>query len=347
MIRAGAFKGYQRVVTARSVKYINCNAPCLKVLPCRDYRFLPEDTLSVGAPERPTLTDQQREQIAGFQTPPHCRSLAEGFEPTAPQRVYTPSIRSLTDVVWDRWMGVPTPPLPPRRSPTPVQQHGTVIEEESDAESVHREDGWQEALETNERAVRWERMPAPKFKYYFKGNISKQRINSLPEVTQEKQPLFVKETAWPKPMKNTYPTGNDLWGNRKWLMEHMETDADLLAYLRLEAAFVPRTPGLLLQLKVKGQRFMNQLDCSLYTREQVADMIIRAAGAAMLIGKEEEKVRALMQIKSEAKMRAHHNEFFRNGNLNTGSLDCPAYTPKKQCAPIALATKALAKAMPF
>ncbi|APG76397.1 hypothetical protein 1 [Hubei tombus-like virus 16] len=186
-----------------------------------------------------------------------------------------------------------------------------------------------------------------KHQYYFKGEIQKQQINCLPELTQEKQPLFKLERVCPKPMKNTYPTTWDIWGNRKWLLEHMETDKDLLAYLRLEAAFVPRTPALLLQLKVKAKRFMDQLDCSLYTREEINDMIIRAVGAATLIGKEEEKVRALMNVKTEKKMREKHHAFFREGNLQTGNISCPTFTPKKLSALARFRRKLLTRVMPF
>jgi len=263
--------------------------------------------------------------------PPHEESF--GLDTLYPQQWGSlPSLSGLMPPLWDSrpaslYQEMPriveqAPPPTPRNAPGVQPDAGTSGERVVPAlEAQDPPDEGNDGAGWNQHVGK-----AKKYMYYFKGNIRKQQCNALEEPTQEKQPLFVQTRADPVVLPCDPPKCDGLadfiYGNRKWLLQHMASDDELVNYLRLEAAFVPRTMGLLLQLKIKAKRFMDQLDCSRYTRREINDIIIRAVGIAMCVDKEEEKVRLLLALPREITNRERHSAFFREGVLAVGRPEC-------------------------
>lgn len=191
------------------------------------------------------------------------------------------------------------------------------------------------------------RKPMVKYMHHVKGKTQMQRCNQIADPVKEKLPLFKAEPISASVMANTFPTWTKkpkIWRN---LLQGCITDRELVGYLKLEAAFVPRTTSLLLQLKNKARRYLDQFDLSIYTSEQVYEFITRAVGVAMLISPEEERVRALLNHPMENKARHYHQQFFRDGILELGELECPRYTRKKRTVWRVLYSKLRTRAMPF
>lgn len=172
---------------------------------------------------------------------------------------------------------------------------------------------WDDLMQwTDARPIK--RIYSDKEKVYFKGVKQKQLCNNIPNKDQEIKPLFIKCQAFPEPT-NLIDTSRCM---RSKLIKSMPTDIDLLNDLKMEAAFLPRTPTLLLQLKSRARKYLANWDLSKYTSTEIHNMVIRAIGAAMLITKEEEKVRALLHMYRERELiRPAHNQFLITGQ--TGS----------------------------
>lgn len=169
---------------------------------------------------------------------------------------------------------------------------------------------------------------AEKYKVYFRSGKQMQPCNRLPNEESDKLPLFTRQNIKPAVVKDTYWTIFPC--NREKLRRHMQTDVDLVYALKLEAAFCARTPGLLAQLKQKAKKWVAQWDMSLYTSKEIYEIITRAVGHAMLIDKEEEKVRALCHMRSErGNVRPVHNRFLSLGQTGVSASTALNRHPKK------------------
>lgn len=184
-----------------------------------------------------------------------------------------------------------------------------------------------------------------KHKVYFKSKKRNQVINQLPDDEQSKKPQFIRENIIPvfSPVRNPW-----FKCGRNKLAKEMTTDADLVNMLKMEAAFVPRTPALLQQLKHKGKKILDQFDMSLYTNEDKYNMLIRAVGAAMLVSEEEERVRAILQSRHEREyLRPMHQQFLASGLGNVGSTKPVNPRPGKACVRGSWVSRTLTNAIVF
>lgn len=156
-----------------------------------------------------------------------------------------------------------------------------------------------------------------KHRVYVKGLKRQIICNRLPDPEQEKSPLFILEEQRAKlaeTPRTMFPC------DRAAILRKFKADTDLVHYLKMESAFVPRTPALALQLKQKARKWMAAWDLSNYNSKQIHDMTMAAIGQAMLVDQWEEDMRALMHIGPERKwMRPAHNAFFREGRTGVGA----------------------------
>nr|WKV33724.1 MAG: RNA-dependent RNA polymerase [Riboviria sp.] len=90
--------------------------------------------------------------------------------------------------------------------------------------------------------------------------------------------------------------------------EPLDVEADLYGVLRLEAVFQRRSHSLVLQLKQKAHRYLQQRDLRLYTRVQQYEMVTRAVTMAMLVDPLEERCVAL--IKRNTSAMTQHGKFW-------------------------------------
>lgn len=153
-----------------------------------------------------------------------------------------------------------------------------------------------------------------KMRVYFKGKKQAQQINCANDDEHATKPLFVKDLRRPKQIQP---------GVRCFPCQRVNklVDVDLLAELRTEVAFMPRTPLLLIQLKMKAKKFLDRFDMSLFTSQEKYEMIMRAVGAAMLISKEEDDVRLMLDSYAEREWtRPINNSFLVQGQTHPGSV---------------------------
>lgn len=154
----------------------------------------------------------------------------------------------------------------------------------------------------------------------FKGEKSKQIQNSRYTAEDAPKPVFKIHKRRFSPTKRTQRLLGELhWNSLFKNLSYGDVDEDLLAELWLEAAFQPRSPRLLIQLKNKAKRFMADWDTSLYTRMQCVEMALKAVGAAMTISPFEEEVRQLLMQPVINKLMLDHEKFTR-GYLKAGTL---------------------------
>nr|QTJ63613.1 hypothetical protein [Hemipteran tombus-related virus] len=66
-------------------------------------------------------------------------------------------------------------------------------------------------------------------------------------------------------------------------------DQDLVSYLRLEAAFLPRTPGLARSLITSAKRFMHYFDKTHIQRSEMTKIVMESVAVAMNVSKHELK----------------------------------------------------------
>lgn len=208
-----------------------------------------------------------------------------------------------------------SPPLPTLVDPLGTLQPVPVLTDaEKHAQLVPKEDGdWREYLEPKRIFPNYSKS---KKKVYHKGKKQKQLCNNVADKEKDALPLFKIEVAKTKLLKTPLFIPPDR--RETFLQVNMRTDQDLVAELKLEAAFLPRTTALLQQLKSKARKFISEWDMSLYTMEQVYQMVMRAIGHAMIVSPEEEKVRALLDTYAERKViRPIHNQFLLSGQTNS------------------------------
>lgn len=169
-----------------------------------------------------------------------------------------------------------------------------------------------------------------KKKVYSAGVKQMHPLHVLPDKEQEEAPLFIYDPVGCTPAK-LFDRATPC--QRKKLIASFKTDKDLLYFLKLQAAFLPRNESLLPMLKMKATKFMSQYDCSYLTAEQHYKIIMHAIGMAMLVDKEEERIRALLHIGYERKfMRPAHNTFLMHGRTGDGAGSSLKRIAKKACA---------------
>lgn len=160
---------------------------------------------------------------------------------------------------------------------------------------------------------------SPKFKVYQRGKKQFHAMNRLPQPELDKLPMFVYEPRVAKEARTRPLTPC----TRSERIRALESDVDLVYALKLEAAFVPRSVSLMLQLKQKAKKWLGNWDLSAYTSEQVYRMVVGAVGQAMLVDQAEEDVRGLMHIYEErSRMRPLHTRFFAEGRTGSGTGTC-------------------------
>lgn len=118
----------------------------------------------------------------------------------------------------------------------------------------------------------------------------------------------------------------------QWFVGVRETrvrpDVDLVEYLKVEAMFLPRTPGLALVLKDKAKRWLERFDTSGVTREDAARMIGEAVTAAYMPTQQEIKFHAVVNNWRNKATIIQHNQCFGTGQSNV--LGVPGQCPKSK-----------------
>lgn len=186
----------------------------------------------------------------------------------------------------------------------------------------------EEPIEHEVEEVNPEPLPVPNFpratpakdRVLFKGTKQAQVQNSVYSQEDERKPLFRIQRM---PFKITRRTQRILpethWNSLFSRVNYGEVDEDLLAELWMEAAFQPRSPRLMIQLKNKAKRFMADWDTSLYSRMECMEMALKAVGAAMTISPIEEQVRQLLLDPEANKLMLDHEKMCK-GELKAPTL---------------------------
>lgn len=152
---------------------------------------------------------------------------------------------------------------------------------------------------------RIDKTSSPRPRVEFKGRKQANLLNIRETESQLEKPVFVLQDFTPKTLVDTHC--------KRSVNKKMVTDDDLVYYLKLEAAFLERTPLLHVQLKMKAQRFLKEFDMSLYTQKEKYQMVLRAVASAMLIDVEEQRVMKLESRFVEGELRHGHGKFFSKG----------------------------------
>lgn len=153
-----------------------------------------------------------------------------------------------------------------------------------------------------------------KKRFYFRGKKQQEQVNKTDDSECMSKTLFRFDRASVKyqvPKVRCFPCQRKI----------EDVDRDLLNELRLEVAFLPRSPLLLLQLKYKARKYLDQFDLSLYTMEDRYNMIMRAVTAAFLISEEEDRARVVLDAYTEREwMRPINNSFLSEGQTHPGGV---------------------------
>lgn len=169
--------------------------------------------------------------------------------------------------------------------------------------------------------------PSNKLKVYTRGAKQALPTNVLPDKEVDNQPLFVVEQ---KSLEHAQKLQAASACQRELVDKLFQSDIDLVYHLKLEAAFVPRTTQLLVQLKHRARKWMAQWDCSHYTSKEQYQIMMAAIGQAMCIDQWEENIRTLMRQRPEAEIRRKHNSFLDLGRPGASSGTCLTSHRKKE-----------------
>lgn len=261
--------------------------------------------------------------------------VAEAFPPPRVRKLRQKVVQGQETTTVETWEVKPINPLRKCRSLITLKDMNQEESTSGIVEGTVRLSRWEScgslaasAPENDGYAGMYDReLPAPKRKVYFRGRKREQRINRVADKEVDTKPQFIVEpTRVPKPQMPFTMTPC----TRDMLLRSLSTDADLLYELKLEAFGVPRTPLLIQQLKQKAKRFIAQWDMSLYTTEQVYQMIARSIAQAMMIDKEEERLRAAMNLYTEKTiMRPLHTQFFQLGKTTSAESSSLSHIGKK------------------
>lgn len=90
-------------------------------------------------------------------------------------------------------------------------------------------------------------------------------------------------------------------------------DKDLYNFLRLEVAYLPRTPLTFIMLKEKAKRFMMQFDKHFITRKNATNLILRSVNAAFLPSQDEMGALSVAGNLKNQFILSRHNQYFSKG----------------------------------
>lgn len=93
----------------------------------------------------------------------------------------------------------------------------------------------------------------------------------------------------------------------------IQVEAELLAYLRAEAMFMPRKPALLRQLKLKAKQFWRQYQQSDYSLAEITAITTMTIGAAMVPSEEELLAYRFMCQRDSVEAVHYWNAFIESG----------------------------------
>lgn len=166
-----------------------------------------------------------------------------------------------------------------------------------------------------------------KLMVYTRGEKSKLPMNVLPNKEVHNNPVFIAE---PRELKHAVKLPGGSACSRQLVDSLFQSDVDLVYHLKMEAAFVPRTPQLLVQLKHRARKWMAQWDCSHYSSKEQYRIMMAAIGQAMCIDQWEENIRTLMRQRPESHIRRKHNSFLDLGKPGASSDTCLTSHRKKE-----------------
>lgn len=158
-----------------------------------------------------------------------------------------------------------------------------------------------------------------KQQYGFKGLKSSHISAGLPNQEEDEKPYFINEGRKMKP-KLTISEKFERWLDRVlggsdgvYGSKDFETDQDLVFYLRSASAFAKRTPALLLTLKQKAIKWMEQFDRRLISQEDQYKIVMRAVAQAFVEDHEQYKVRWLLGLSKTVEATKSLNHFLNGG----------------------------------
>lgn len=109
-----------------------------------------------------------------------------------------------------------------------------------------------------------------------------------------------------------------------------KADYALLNHLKMEAMFRPRTPALMLALKMKARKFLEKFDLSEAFPHELVEMVANSVAIAMDISEEEEGVRQHLKHPQQSILRAKHALMLREGYVGARrpyGRKVPVYLP--------------------
>lgn len=112
--------------------------------------------------------------------------------------------------------------------------------------------------------------------------------------------------------------------------EPLSSDANLTAYLKQEAMYLPRTPGLALVLKEKAKRWIEEFDTARITREEQTAIIGNAVNAAMMPTDPEIALVHQQQNLSNKFTVWRHNSYFSTGDKVSPTDLGPLYSSSRR-----------------
>nr|QTJ63715.1 hypothetical protein [Odonatan tombus-related virus] len=95
--------------------------------------------------------------------------------------------------------------------------------------------------------------------------------------------------------------------------KQLVSDVDLVAHLKLEALFTPRTPLLLAQLRLKAKRFLADFDLSPLTAHEAYVLTAQAVGMAYDVSEVEQRVIDHLKSKPVRERISAYNQFLARG----------------------------------
>lgn len=170
-------------------------------------------------------------------------------------------------------------------------------------------------------------------KFYSKGLKRSCVLNNRKVDEEEDKPIFIYDPQKTKTRAQFDPISNlhspiirvkDAFG---------KTDIDVTEHLKTFASFQPRDTRLLLTLKNRGQRYMNDFNMERYTAKEQRQILMNAVTEAMKITDEEEYTRKLLRQRAVLMPIRRHAEFIRKGKLSFGCFPFPWFSRHLPMAP--------------
>lgn len=116
-----------------------------------------------------------------------------------------------------------------------------------------------------------------------------------------------------EPVRSTQGTSCFDWVFPCRKRKPLVSDSDLVAHLKLEALFTPRTPLLLAQLRLKAKRFLADFDLSALSTHETYVMVAQAIGMAYDVSEVEGRVIDHLKTKPVRERIAAYNQFLARG----------------------------------